>query len=69
MVGRDIVLIDSFLYQTHPKHVRVEIIITARVRRDRCEMVDTVELHETPYTIRIRLPTRTGEVKRTLFSP
>jgi len=56
MVRSDIVLIDGFLYQTHPEEVRVEIVVTARVRRDRREMVDTVELHEAAYTIRSGLP-------------
>jgi len=52
MVRSDIVLIDGFLYQTHPEEVRVKIVVTARIRRDRREMVDTVELHGAPYTIR-----------------
>src|SRR6476619_2977718 len=56
MVGSDIVLIDGFLYQTHPEEVRVETVITARVRRNRCEMVDTVKLHGAAYTIRSGLP-------------
>jgi hypothetical protein len=56
MVRSDIVLIDGFLYQTHPEDVRVKIVVTARIRRDRREMVDTVELHEAAYTIRSGLP-------------
>jgi hypothetical protein len=56
MVRSDIVLIDGLLYQTHAEDVRVETVITARVRRNCCEMVDTVELHAAPYTIRTSLP-------------
>jgi hypothetical protein len=68
MVGSDIVLIDGLLDQTHPENIRVEMVVTARVRRNCCEMVDTVELHETPpYTIRISLPTRTIKKYRGKF--
>ena len=56
MVRTHIVLIDGFLYQAHAEDVRVETVITARVRRNGCEMVDTVELHGALYTIRTSLP-------------
>ena len=43
MVGRNVVLIDRFLYPARAENAGIDIEIFLRVRRDGCQMVKAVE--------------------------
>ena len=50
MIGGNVVLIDCLFHEAHPENVCVKSVIAPGVCRDRCEMMDSVELHLTAYT-------------------
>jgi hypothetical protein len=46
MIGGDVVLVDGLFHQTHSENACIKRVIARGVCRDRCEMMDTVELHD-----------------------
>ena len=45
MIGADIILIDRFLHQPHAQHLRVKLVIAARIGGDGGEVVNAGKLH------------------------
>jgi hypothetical protein len=50
VIGRNVILIDRFLDQTHPEDTGVEGMIGTDIRCDRGKMVNPVKLHKATYT-------------------
>ena len=46
MISGDVVLVDGLLHEAHPEHICIKGVIATSMCGDRCEMVDTMELHD-----------------------
>ena len=46
MVGRNVILVNGLLDETHSENVGVEGMVASGVRCNRCEMMDAMQVHE-----------------------